>query len=100
MDLSDLPKCKNHSCSGDLFRQACPHKKHIQLFADATASKKKKKVSESLWFASYGEANLFCHIRCAFKEQTKMMTHFTAKQDQDQGYRIHKYELSDGRRLA
>lgn len=85
MDLSNLPKCKIRCCSGDLVRQACPRKKHIQLFADATAVQKKKKVSESLWFASYGEANLFCHICCAFKEQTKMMTHFAGKQDQDQG---------------
>lgn len=61
MDLSDLPKCKICCCSDDLFRQACPYVKHIQLFADATAlkKKKKKKVSESLWFASYGEANLY-----------------------------------------
>lgn len=85
MDLSDLPNCKNRCCSGDLFSQASPCEKHIQRFADATVS---KTVSESLWFASYGESNLFCHIRCAFKEQTKMMTHFTGKQDQAQGYRI------------
>lgn len=51
-------------------------------------SKKKKIVSESLWFASYWEANLFHHICWAFKKQTKMMTHFTGKQDQDQGYGI------------
>lgn len=60
MDLSDLPKCKNRCCSGDLFSQACPCEKHIQLFADATASKKKFQnpcglphTEKQIYFATY-----------------------------------------------